>query len=282
MKTRTATTTRAIEGISGTVGLGACLVALALGRTRVLGTGRNVALLADVKAIAPDRIDVDTVSIGDLRTWGVLNPRRQARVREMQQPPPPTIVVNPPVPDVIVNPPPSPSTAQTVITLILPVLSAILAAVATHVFAQQRAKADAADSRRREELGYAAAMLAAAIPWVRAAEYCVQYMALKVHDEGLAEIVARHTEKLNVADREFLIARTTAKLAIGNVAVMECIKKIQDSYDSFTERFDQARRGLGVKDNVAECRRFRELLDQMNSAVAANYAPKVKLGRSGK
>ena len=47
-----------IDGISGTLGLGACLIALGLGVTRVLGTGRNPDLLDDVKAIAPDRIDV--------------------------------------------------------------------------------------------------------------------------------------------------------------------------------------------------------------------------------
>ena len=47
-----------IDGISGTLGLGACLIALGLGVTRILGTGRNPDLLDDVKAIAPDRIDV--------------------------------------------------------------------------------------------------------------------------------------------------------------------------------------------------------------------------------
>ena len=47
-----------IDGISGTLGLGACLIALGLGVTRILGTGRNADLLNDVKAIAPDRIDV--------------------------------------------------------------------------------------------------------------------------------------------------------------------------------------------------------------------------------
>jgi threonine dehydrogenase-like Zn-dependent dehydrogenase len=47
-----------IDGVSGTLGLGACLIALGLGVTRILGTGRNAALLDDVKAIAPDRIDV--------------------------------------------------------------------------------------------------------------------------------------------------------------------------------------------------------------------------------
>jgi threonine dehydrogenase-like Zn-dependent dehydrogenase len=58
-----------IDGISGTLGLGACLIALALGVTRILGTGRNADLLQDVKAIAPDRIEVHATGSGDLRTW---------------------------------------------------------------------------------------------------------------------------------------------------------------------------------------------------------------------
>ena len=42
-----------IDGISGTLGLGACLIALGLGVTRILGTGRNPDLLDDVKASRP-------------------------------------------------------------------------------------------------------------------------------------------------------------------------------------------------------------------------------------
>ena len=58
-----------VDGISGTLGLGACLIALALGVTRVLGTGRNAALLDDVKAIAPDRIDVLPAGAASLPEW---------------------------------------------------------------------------------------------------------------------------------------------------------------------------------------------------------------------
>jgi D-arabinose 1-dehydrogenase-like Zn-dependent alcohol dehydrogenase len=47
-----------INGISGTLGLCAALLALAMGSTRILGTGRNAALLQRVKALAPERIDV--------------------------------------------------------------------------------------------------------------------------------------------------------------------------------------------------------------------------------
>jgi len=47
-----------INGISGTLGLCAALLALAMGSTRILGTGRNAALLERVKALAPERIDV--------------------------------------------------------------------------------------------------------------------------------------------------------------------------------------------------------------------------------
>jgi alcohol dehydrogenase len=47
-----------INGISGTLGLCAALLALAMGATKILGTGRNAALLERVKALAPRRIEV--------------------------------------------------------------------------------------------------------------------------------------------------------------------------------------------------------------------------------
>src|SRR5258708_12742318 len=47
-----------VDGISGTLGLGAALLGLAMGMTRILGTGRNKELLHRVKALSPDRIYV--------------------------------------------------------------------------------------------------------------------------------------------------------------------------------------------------------------------------------
>jgi len=47
-----------INGISGQLGLCAALLALAMGATKILGTGRNAALLGRVKALAPQRIEV--------------------------------------------------------------------------------------------------------------------------------------------------------------------------------------------------------------------------------
>src|SRR6185312_17429767 len=47
-----------VNGISGQLGLCAAMLALAMGCTRILGTGRNVALLKRVKALAPQRIEV--------------------------------------------------------------------------------------------------------------------------------------------------------------------------------------------------------------------------------
>lgn len=58
-----------VDGISGTLGLGACLIALGLGATRILGTGRNPDLVDDVKAIAPDRIDVLPAGTTHLPDW---------------------------------------------------------------------------------------------------------------------------------------------------------------------------------------------------------------------
>lgn len=58
-----------VDGISGTLGLGVLLNALAMGVTRVFGTGRNAQLLQDVKAIAPDRIEVLAIGEADLGRW---------------------------------------------------------------------------------------------------------------------------------------------------------------------------------------------------------------------
>jgi alcohol dehydrogenase len=53
----------AINGITGTLGVGATLLALGMGATRILGLGRNRDVLAKVKALAPERIDV--LALGD-------------------------------------------------------------------------------------------------------------------------------------------------------------------------------------------------------------------------
>ncbi|HKT72676.1 MAG TPA: alcohol dehydrogenase catalytic domain-containing protein [Steroidobacteraceae bacterium] len=47
-----------VNGISGTLGIGGALFGLAMGATKIYGTGRNPALLERVRALAPDRIEV--------------------------------------------------------------------------------------------------------------------------------------------------------------------------------------------------------------------------------
>jgi len=58
-----------IDGCSGTLGIGGVLNALAMGATKIFGTGRNKELLADVKALAPDRIEVHAVGDGPLKDF---------------------------------------------------------------------------------------------------------------------------------------------------------------------------------------------------------------------
>lgn len=58
-----------IDGCSGTLGIGGVLNALAMGATKVFGTGRNKDLLQDVKALAPDRIEVHAVGEGSLKDF---------------------------------------------------------------------------------------------------------------------------------------------------------------------------------------------------------------------
>jgi alcohol dehydrogenase len=50
-----------INGISGQLGLNAAQLALAMGATKILGTGRNQSLLDRVKKLSPQRIDVLSV-----------------------------------------------------------------------------------------------------------------------------------------------------------------------------------------------------------------------------
>jgi D-arabinose 1-dehydrogenase-like Zn-dependent alcohol dehydrogenase len=58
-----------VDGISGTLGLGAALLGLAMGITRIFGTGRNQALLDRVKALAPDRIETRGLGNGSTSEW---------------------------------------------------------------------------------------------------------------------------------------------------------------------------------------------------------------------
>src|SRR5262249_15016181 len=59
----------AINGITGTLGVGATLLALAMGATCVLGFGRNREVLAAVKALAPDRIEVLVLGDAPIPEW---------------------------------------------------------------------------------------------------------------------------------------------------------------------------------------------------------------------
>lgn len=50
-----------VNGVSGMLGLNAVMIALAMGVTKILGIGRNQALLDRVKALSPQRIEVYAV-----------------------------------------------------------------------------------------------------------------------------------------------------------------------------------------------------------------------------
>jgi alcohol dehydrogenase len=58
-----------IDGISGTLGLGAAVIALAMGVPRILGTARNPERLAKVKALAPNRIEVLPLGAKNVAEW---------------------------------------------------------------------------------------------------------------------------------------------------------------------------------------------------------------------
>jgi alcohol dehydrogenase len=62
-----------INAIGGTLGLGGAMLALAMGATKILGTGRSQALLDRVKALAPRRIEVLSVldRSRSIRDWAL-------------------------------------------------------------------------------------------------------------------------------------------------------------------------------------------------------------------
>ena len=69
-KTRTGPgDTLLINGITGTLGLGAALIALGRGVTRILGTARDSARLARLEQIGGGRIETMQLGSGDVATW---------------------------------------------------------------------------------------------------------------------------------------------------------------------------------------------------------------------
>ena len=55
-----------VNGISGTLGIGAAIFGLARGVNKILGTGRDKSLLAEIKALAPSRIEVFSIDDGSV------------------------------------------------------------------------------------------------------------------------------------------------------------------------------------------------------------------------
>ena len=67
----------AVNGVTGTLGVGATLHALAMG-ARVLGIGRNREVLSQIKALAPSPSRIDTLALGDtpVTEWMLATHRR--------------------------------------------------------------------------------------------------------------------------------------------------------------------------------------------------------------
>jgi D-arabinose 1-dehydrogenase-like Zn-dependent alcohol dehydrogenase len=59
----------AINGITGTLGVAATLLALGMGATRILGFGRNRELLKQLKMLAPNRIDTLALGEASIADW---------------------------------------------------------------------------------------------------------------------------------------------------------------------------------------------------------------------
>jgi len=60
-----------INGITGTLGVAAAIMAIGMGATKVMGTGRNKAVIEKLKAIAPGRIFIHSPDEGDAADWAM-------------------------------------------------------------------------------------------------------------------------------------------------------------------------------------------------------------------
>jgi threonine dehydrogenase-like Zn-dependent dehydrogenase len=58
-----------VNGISGTLGIGAAIFAPFMGVRKILGTGRDRKLLEEVKALAPSRIEVFSIGDGNVKDF---------------------------------------------------------------------------------------------------------------------------------------------------------------------------------------------------------------------
>jgi alcohol dehydrogenase len=58
-----------INGVTGTLGVGAVQIALGLGARRILGIGRKPDVMARIKSLAPDRIDVTSYDPATTVQW---------------------------------------------------------------------------------------------------------------------------------------------------------------------------------------------------------------------
>lgn len=59
----------AVNGVTGTLGVGAVMLALTMGATRILGWGRNQPVLTRLKELAPDRVDTLALGQAPLAAW---------------------------------------------------------------------------------------------------------------------------------------------------------------------------------------------------------------------
>lgn len=62
-------TTVLVNGATGTLGVGAVLLALAMGVPKILAVARNEQVLAEIKALAPDRIETFALQNGACTEW---------------------------------------------------------------------------------------------------------------------------------------------------------------------------------------------------------------------
>ena len=58
-----------VNGVTGTLGVASTILALAMGATKVLGTGRNSGVMAEIERLEPRRVTTTDVRRPDLGAW---------------------------------------------------------------------------------------------------------------------------------------------------------------------------------------------------------------------
>jgi hypothetical protein len=114
-----------------------------------------------------------------------------------------------------------------------------------------------------------AALYTPAISWARAAKSYLQFCNEASVDQEFQAAKMSAADKLNVADVGFRQAVNYCAATIDEPQLLELVKAMRDSYESFGERFGRAQIRLGIVASLSEVARFRELATNLRDITEA-------------